>query len=239
MILEICANGLDSALAAQRAGANRIELCTTLSMGGLTPSYGLIEEVSGLLKIPIMVLIRPRSGNFTYSNADWRVLLADIEICKKLQVAGIVSGALTNQQEIDKDRTKELLAAASGLDFTFHRAFDWTPNPYKALDDLLEIGVPRLLTSGQQATAEKGVPLMVELKQRSRGKMEIMPGGGINSMNALLFKKAGFNEIHCSASERTPLLKKLPKIPMEGRIEEGVITVSSEEKIREILRQLS
>lgn len=239
MILEICANSLESALAAQKAGTQRIELCTALSLGGLTPSQGLIEQTRNLLDIPIMVLIRPRSGNFTYSDSEWKVLLKDIEACKKLGVDGIVCGALTKEQRIDKVRTQELLEVSAGMDFTFHRAFDWTPNPYGALDDLMELQVPRLLTSGQQTNAEKGLPLLEELQKKGQGTIQIMPGGGINSSNAKLFKEAGFTQIHCSASEKFQSLQRPPKVSMEGTLEEGVISVSSEEKIREILKQLA
>lgn len=239
MILEICANSLESALTAQRAGAQRIELCTALSLGGLTPSFGLIEQTKDLLDIPIMVLIRPRSGNFTYTETEWKVLLKDIDTCRKLGVDGIVCGALTKEQRIDKARTQELLKASAGMDFTFHRAFDWTSDPYTALDVLIELQVPRLLTSGQQANAEKGLPLLKELQEKSQGAIHIMPGGGINASNAKLFKEAGFTQIHCSASEKFQSLEQPPKVSMEGALEEGVISVSSEEKIREILKHLA
>ncbi len=239
MILEICANSLDSALAAQNAGAHRIELCTALNQGGLTPSFGLIEQAQNHLDIPVMVLIRPRSGNFTYTNTEWNVLLKDIESCKGLDVAGIVCGVLTQSQEIDKNRTQELLEASSGMDFTFHRAFDWTPDPLKALDILMDLKVPRVLTSGQEKSAENGLTLLNKLKTYGHGAIEIMPGGGINSGNVKKFKEAGFYQIHCSASEKFQLLDRAPKVPMETPMDEGMISVSSEEKIREILKQLA
>lgn len=239
MILEICANSFESAIAAQKAGAHRIELCTALTLGGLTPSYGLLEKVMDSITIPVMVLIRPRSGNFTYSNAEWNQMERDIALCKKLKVAGIVCGALNSKQEIDIQRTQALLEMTEGLDFTFHRAFDWTPSPVIALESLIDLKVPRLLSSGQQQGAIKGLSLLKELKALALEQLEIMPGGGINSDNVLYFKEAGFKSVHASASEKIQLLNKSQKVSMEGKLEEGIISHSSEEKIKEILQKLA
>lgn len=238
MILEICANSFESALAAQNAGAQRIELCTELSLGGITPSYGLLEKVLSEVTIPVYVLIRPRSRNFTYSNAELDVMLKDIEQCKKMGAQGIVSGALTANNDIDLKNTKRLFEASKGIDFTFHRAFDWCNDPKQAIKNLEEIGIGRILTSGQKPTAFEGLPFLKELKSLSN-TIKIMPGGGITIENALAFKKAGFDEIHCSASEKIQTLKTPPKISMESNTTEGIITQSSEEKIREILNKLS
>ena len=206
MILEICANSFESALAAQNAGAQRIELCTELSLGGITPSYGLLEKVLSEVTIPVYVLIRPRSGNFTYSNAELDVMLKDIEQFKKMGAQGIVSGVLTANNNIDLKSTKLLLEASKGIDFTFHRAFDWCNEPRQTIIKLEEIGIGRILTSGQKPTAFEGLPLLKELKSLSN-TVKIMPGGGITKDNALAFKKACFDEIHCSASEKIHTLK--------------------------------
>lgn len=238
MILEICTNSFESAMAAEKAGAHRIELCTALSLGGLTPSYGLLEKVMESISIPVMVLIRPRSGNFSYSEDEWDQMRRDIAFCKKLKVAGIVCGPLTSHQEIDVYRTQALLEMTAGLDFTFHRAFDWTPDPRRALEKLIDLKVPRLLSSGQEISAEKGILLLQEFQKLAMDKLEIMPGGGINADNIDCFKKAGFKALHTSASEKLQLLNKPPKVPMEGKMEEGVIHRTSEEKIKEILRRL-
>lgn len=237
MILEICANGIESAVAAQKGGAHRIELCTELSVGGLTPSYGLIKKVIDSLTIPVFVLIRPRSGNFTYKQSEIGVMLKDIHQCKKMGVAGIVSGALTSENDIDIEATQLLLNASEGLDFTFHRAFDWCREPKKSLNILQDLGVKRILSSGQQPSAFEGLSLLRELKAISK-TIEIMPGGGINVENVSAFKEAGFEAIHCSASERFQTLKQAPKVSMESVREEGIVTQSSEEKIRGILLKI-
>ncbi len=237
MTLEICANGIESAIAAQKGGAHRIELCTELSVGGLTPSYGLIEKVLNSLSIAVFVLIRPRSGNFTYSEKEIEVMLKDIKQCKKMGVAGIVSGALTSENDIDVAATQLLLNASEGLDFTFHRAFDWCREPKESLNILQDLGVKRILSSGQRSTAFEGLSLLKELKTLSN-TIEIMPGGGINVENVSAFKEAGFSAIHCSASERFQSLEQPPKVSMESFREEGIITQSSEEKIRGILLKI-
>ncbi|MBW2937354.1 copper homeostasis protein CutC [Aureisphaera sp. CAU 1614] len=238
MILEICANSFESAMAAQKVGAHRIELCTELSLGGVTPSFGLIEKVLSSLTIPVHVLIRPRSGNFTYTESEVDVMLKDIQQCKKMGVAGIVTGALTLENEIDVETTQQLLLASEGLDVTFHRAFDWCHNPKKSLQELQQLGVKRILTSGQQPNAFEGLTLLKELKALSES-IEIMPGGGIHSENVGAFKKAGFISVHCSASEKVQTLINAPKVAMQSALDEGVITYSSEEKIREILKKLA
>ena len=141
MILEICANSFQSAKNAQEAGAHRVELCQEISVGGITPSYGLLKKVKSALSIETMVLIRPRSGNFCYSTADFDVMIRDIQFCKELGFQGIVSGVLNEDNTIDIKRTKELIALSKPLSFTFHRAFDEVQNPEKALLQLIELKV--------------------------------------------------------------------------------------------------
>ncbi len=241
MIIEICANSFGSAQAAQLAGAHRIELCTELSVGGLTPSYGLIEKVVSELNIPTHVLIRPRSGNFTYSKEEFDVMLRDIAFCKKMECAGIVSGFLTSESKIDSGKTKRLIAASEGMEFTFHRAFDWVENPIKELQKLIDLEVNRLLSSGQKPTAIEGISLLKELQNISKGKIELMPGGGINIENALKFKKAGFKSIHFSATTKKQVLPKKPIVSMhsDSFFEEGVIATSNSETIQKIKALLS
>jgi len=209
MIVEICANSFDSALAAKLGGATRIELCTALSLGGLTPSHGLIEKVMQTLDIPVHVLIRPRGGDFTYSERELDIMKRDISYCKNLGCAGIVSGVLTTERNIDILATKQLMEASRDLDFTFHRAFDWVKNPTESLQQLTELEVQRILTSGQESKAIDGLGLLKNLLQAAQGNVEIMPGSGINSNNALKFKEAGFASIHLSATKKpTPSLKE-------------------------------
>ena len=241
MIVEICANSFESAKAAQLAGANRIELCTELSVGGLTPSHGLIEKVISELNIPTHVLIRPRSGNFTYSEEEFDVMLLDIAFCKKLGCAGIVSGFLTLETAIDFEKTKQLVAASEGMEFTFHRAFDWVENPVEELQKLIDLKVNRLLTSGQKPTAIEGISLLKELQNLSKEKIEIMPGGGINLENALKFKEAGFKSIHLSATTKKQVLLQKPKVSMHSEVffEEGIVATSNKEIIKKIIQLLA
>ena len=200
MVLEICASSFQSAINAQSAGANRIELCSELAVGGLTPSYGLIKNVLATVNIPVNVLIRPRSGNFTYSEEEFAIMKTDIQLCKDLGCNGIVSGVLNPDNTIDIARTKELIEWSKPLEFTFHRAFDWVENSFEALEQLITIGATRVLTSGKKNTALDGMKLLKVLKERANNNIIILPGGGINKENAVLFKNKEFKEIHCSAA---------------------------------------
>ncbi|WP_432412447.1 copper homeostasis protein CutC [Rasiella sp. SM2506] len=236
MLLEICANSFESAFAAQEAGADRIELCTELSVGGLTPSFGLLEKVLVELTIPIHVLIRPRSGNFTYTEAELDIMLRDIETCKELGCDGIVSGALTSELEIDLEVTKLLNETSGSMEFTFHRAFDWVKNPEQALEQLIALDIPRLLSSGQKSSALEGILLLKALQNKANGHIQVMPGGGINVNNCLQFKQAGFYMIHCSATDKVQTLTKIPNVSMHSAsfFEEGIVATTSEKTIREI-----
>jgi copper homeostasis protein len=201
MILEICANSYQSAVNAEIACAHRIELCSEISVGGTTPSYGLLKKVMADIDIPVHVLIRPRSGNFTYSSKEFDIMKENIRLCKDLGCAGIVSGVLHEDYTIDKKRTSELIELSKPMCFTFHRAFDVVSKPKESLLQLLNLGVDRLLTSGQQEKAEDGIDLLIELQKLAKNKLTILPGSGINSENCIHFKNAGFIEIHSSASK--------------------------------------
>ncbi len=240
MLLEICANSYRSAISAEKAGAHRIELCSELAIGGITPSFGLIKKVIETLKIPVFVLIRPRSGNFTYSDDEFDIMKNDIEQSKALGCHGIVSGVLNKNNTIDVERTKALIDLAKPLPFTFHRAFDWVENPSEAIKQLQDLGAERVLTSGQEITAEKGIELLKELKEKTNNKIVILPGGGINVENANVFKNANFKEIHCSASTRN-LVIETPKIPMNSAsfFDERIESFSDVEKISKIIKVLN
>ncbi|MBO0322920.1 copper homeostasis protein CutC [Muricauda sp. CAU 1633] len=196
MLVEVCANSLESALNAQRAGADRIELCSELGVGGITPSAGLIKLVKQRLDIPVHVLIRPRSGHFHYSIAEFEVMKADIEACKNLGVDGIVSGMLHNDFTIDVEGTRELVELSKPMHFTFHRAFDWVAEPTRAINKLGNLGVDTILTSGGHPSAEKGIETLKEWQKQA--SISIMAGGGINLSNARDFKVAGLGAIHLS-----------------------------------------
>ncbi|WP_282133928.1 copper homeostasis protein CutC [Seonamhaeicola maritimus] len=202
MILEVCANSYQSAINATEAGAHRIELCSELSVGGITPSFGLLKQVIQAVSIPVFVLIRPRSGDFVFSKDEFDIMRQDIQVCKQLGCDGIVSGVLCYDNTIDIERTKELVELSKPLSFTFHRAFDLVKSPTKSLEDLIEMGVNRVLSSGQELTAEKGIHLLKQLKEMSKGNITILPGCGISTNNAKLFKDFGFDEIHASASKK-------------------------------------
>ena len=197
--LEICVDSVASALAAEQGGARRVELCDYLAGGGTTPSAGMIEIVRKNISIGLHVLIRPRRGDFLYSELEFQIMKRDIQMCRELGADGVVIGMLTQEGNIDTARTKELIQLASPLSVTFHRAFDLTLDPLKAMDDLLQLQVHRLLTSGQQETALQGVELIRELKRRAAGKLLVMPGGGVNPNNVKeLVSRTGVTEVHAS-----------------------------------------
>jgi len=239
MKLEICTTSYQSAINAQESSAHRIELCSELSVGGITPSFGLIKQVIEALSIPVNVLIRPRSGNFTYSKAEFDIMKHDIQLCKDLGCSGIVSGILNADNTIDVKRTKELIQFSKPLSFTFHRAFDWTPNPIQALEQLIDLGVQRILTSGQESTAKEGLELLQQLKKKANNRISILPGGGINSENAILFKNAGFSEIHASASTIKQICKT-PNVLMNSEkfFDETIEVYSDVKKIKSILKSI-
>lgn len=215
MLVEVCANSLKSAMNAQEAGADRIELCSELAVGGITPSYGLLKEVREKIKIPVNVLIRPRSGDFTFSNDEFKIMKTNIELCRELGFNGIVSGALHADCSLDRDRTKVLVDASGDLSFTFHRAFDWVRDPFQTIEQLVQIGVSTVLTSGQRTSAMLGIELLAQFQERAQN-LVIMPGSGINQDNALQFKRKGFTALHLSAARFCKTLATEPEISMNS-----------------------
>ena len=210
MIVEVCATSLDSALTAERAGADRIELCSELGVGGITPSTGLFKKVKAHTSLPIHVLIRPRSGDFTYTEAEFEVILSDIAHFKGMGAEGIVCGALQKDHVLDKGRTEKLMEASEGMSFTFHRAFDWIPDPLQGFQLLQEMGVDFLLSSGKAASAPMGISLLKEMHHNST-TTTVMPGAGINPDNVQQFWDTGFKALHLSGS-----VMKSNSYPHEG-----------------------
>lgn len=202
MKLEICANSYKSAINAQKAGADRIEICSELAVGGITPSYGVLQKIAENISIPVHVLIRPRSGDFCYADSEFEQMKTDILMCKKMGFQGIVSGILNSDNTINMERTKELISISKPLSFTFHRAFDVVENPKKALEELIQLKVDRILTSGLKQKAIDGMDLLIELQNLAKNKVILLPGSGINKENCKQFKYAGFAEIHTSASKK-------------------------------------
>ncbi|TLP82297.1 copper homeostasis protein CutC [Maribacter sp. ACAM166] len=210
MLVEICANSLESALVAERAGADRIELCSELAVGGLTPSYGVLKAVKEQVSIPVHILIRPRSGDFSYTDVEFDIMITDIELCVEMGFEGIVSGVLFKDFRLDVERLQRLKSAARDLTFTFHRAFDWIIDPMEALKQLEKVQVDYILSSGQQKSAPEGIDVLIDLNERS-SQVQIMPGSGINATNVNLFKEKGFNVVHLSG---TAMVKQLPTKPL-------------------------
>ncbi|MBO4905695.1 MAG: copper homeostasis protein CutC [Bacteroidaceae bacterium] len=203
-VLEVCCGSLASALAAVEGGASRIELCSALSLDGLTPSIGLVRELRRLFPdLLIHVLIRHREGDFVYTEAELRVMECDIHAAAEAGASAIVSGALTPEGNIDLPATARLIRAAAGLPFTFHRAFDLVPDQFQALRQLHSLGVCRILTSGGAATAEAGIPNLRRLV--SQAAVTILPGGGVTRHNvAQILNATGASEIHGSCSVTLP-----------------------------------
>lgn len=214
MLVEVCANSLESALNAQSAGADRIELCSELGIGGITPSFGLIKKVKQQLDIPVHVLVRPRSGHFCYSIEEFEVMKADVMACKQLNVDGIVSGILHSDFSVDVERTQELVGLAKPLYVTFHRALDWVAEPVEALVQLERLGVDAILTSGGHPSAEKGLENLENWQKET--SMTIMAGGGVSPANVVKFKEIGLRAIHCSGTSFGNPMKLEGKISMNS-----------------------
>lgn len=239
MIVEVCANSYQSAVHAQEAGADRIELCTELAVGGITPSFGLIKKVSEELSIPIHVLIRPRSGDFTYSKDELQIMKTNIARCADLGVSGIVSGVLHSDGTLDKTRTGELRLASGELHFTFHRAFDWVNDPLKTLIELEDLGIDCILTSGGKQLAEEAIDQLVLWRKKAK-KCIIMPGGGIREHNASLFKNSGFEAIHLSGIRFYNTLVQSPRITMNNAsfLKDDEIALTDPKIVRALIQSI-
>lgn len=198
--LEICVETLPSAVNAWKGGADRIELCQQLQVGGLTPSYGMIKAVRQAIPIEIHVLIRPRAGDFVYSAEEWEIIREDIRICKQLGVEGVVFGGLWADQRIDVPQVQACIREAQGMHLTFHRAFDLVPEPILALEQLKQLGIQRLLTSGQAADVYQGRACLKALVIQAGEAIAIMPGGGVEPKTLTeLLTYTGAKTIHTSA----------------------------------------
>ncbi|MEZ4735815.1 MAG: copper homeostasis protein CutC [Caldilineaceae bacterium] len=198
--LEICVDAVEGALAAQAGGAQRVELCDNLLEGGTTPSVGMIALTRQQLAIGLQVIIRPRGGDFCYSALEFEVMKYDVLQAKQLGADGVVIGLLNPDGTVDKARTAALIALARPLTVTFHRAFDMTVDPYQALADLIDLGVERVLTSGQESSALEGIDLITALVQQAGNQIIVMPGGGVNERNIhKIVSGSGVREIHLSA----------------------------------------
>ena len=203
MIIEVCAESYEYALKAEKAGADRIELCKDLNLDGLTPDYESAKRTIDSLNIPVFILIRPREGDFIYSDEEFELMKKDIFKFKEMGCKGIVSGVLNDDNTIDVERTKELVELSKPLEFTFHRAFDIVSKPFKEIENLIRLGVDRVLTSGQKEKAIDGLVLLEQLNNISNNRIVIMPGSGISKNNLKDFEL--FNEVHGSFKDEINL----------------------------------
>jgi len=201
MKVEIVVYNIESALKAQEGGADRIELCASPGEGGITPSIGTVETLRHQLNLDVFVMIRPRGGDFCYTNDEFHAMKRDLLQFQKLSVDGFVTGILNPDGTLDKKRCSELIQRARPLKVTCHRSFDMTIDPFQALEDCIEVGFDRILTSGAQPTALKGLGLICELVKRAGDRIKIMPGSGINEETVReIVSKSGVSEIHFSAA---------------------------------------
>jgi copper homeostasis protein len=200
VLLEICCGSIDDAIEAEKGGADRVELCSALFLGGLTPSLGTIQEVKRRMKIPVMVMVRPRGGGFAYSEAEMTSMERDAEAAVENGADGVVFGILRSDGGLDIPRCKRIRRLIGKRQAVFHRAFDVTPDPHKALEQLVDMGVTRILTSGQKDSVAEGVKLIKKLIERAADRIEILPGGGIQAWNVKeIVERTGCGQVHLTA----------------------------------------
>ena len=201
ILLEVIATSPADCVAAQAGGADRIELCSAMPLGGLTPSLGLLIEARAAVELPIMAMIRPRSGGFAYAESDFAVMLRDAELALAHGADGIVFGCLQPDGRVDISRVRALVTLAGSRETVFHRAFDVTPDPYAALDALIQLGVTRVLSSGQKASALEGAANLAAYRSHVGGRLQVLPGGGITVENVReVVRLTGANQVHASLS---------------------------------------
>jgi copper homeostasis protein len=215
--VEICVGDVESAIATQAGGADRVELCDNLAVGGTTPSAGMIAEACRRLSIPVHVLIRPRGGDFVHSESEQAVIRRDIEVAKPLGATGIVLGVLNTDATIDRDQTARLIALARPLRVTFHKAFDQTRDLLEALDTLIALGVDRVLTSGGRPTALEGVETLAKLIDRGGDQIAVLVGGRLNFDNLeTIIRQSGAREVHLGSAVSHTVQGSMPIPPRDG-----------------------
>lgn len=200
--LEVIGFTIEACTTAITAGVHRIELCDNPGEGGTTPSFAFIQAARSIIPVELFVMIRPRGGDFLYNDVEFKMMMEDISICKKSGCDGIVTGILTSEGQVDKARMKHLCALAYPLAVTFHRAFDRTIDPYQALEDIIDTGCERILTSGQKPTAPEGIELLTNLVKKADERIIIMPGAGVTSVNINDLMSTGAIEFHTSARKK-------------------------------------
>lgn len=205
LLIESVACSADDCVEAEAGGADRIELCSALMLGGLTPSLGTVIEARAATALPIVSMIRPRAGGFCYTAREFATMLRDVDVAVEADVQGIVFGVLTEDGRIDEPRCRELVTRAAGRHTVFHRAFDVVPDPIQALEILVELGVTRVLTSGREPTALAGAAVIRDVAQRAAGRIDILPGGGIREETvAAVLERTGLHQVHLGPFTRRP-----------------------------------
>jgi len=223
-MLEVAVFNIESAIQAEAAGANRLELCENPNEGGTTPSYGTLSVVSSIISIPVFPIIRPRGGDFLYTRSEFDVMKNDIRLCKELGFGGVVIGLLLPDGSIDKERTKELVQIAAPLEVTFHRAFDRCNDPIKGLHDIIETGCKRILTSGQVPSAPNALDLLQTLVHEAGDNIIIMPGSGVRGNNIATIKTVTkAKEFHSSARKVVPTNMQFAKESMQENLQNMLV----------------
>jgi copper homeostasis protein len=218
-LIEVCVEGIDGLVAAQQGGADRVELCASLLEGGITPSFGTVREALAVATIPFHVIVRPRGGDFLYSEREYRSMVEDVAALRELGVAGVVVGCLNADGAIDETRMSGLVKAAGTLNLTCHRAFDMTRDPSEALEALIRCKVGRVLTSGQRDTAEEGADLLMALVKQAGERIIVMGCGGLDAGNiAGIHARTGLREMHFAALKDVPsaMTYRNPHVGMGG-----------------------
>ncbi len=241
MILEICVESMESAIAAASGGADRIELCSALSEGGVTPSIGLIRAVRAAVSIGVFVIIRPRGGDFVYTDSEVEIMREDIRAVKALGVNGVTLGLLTAEGAVDVARTRALIELARPLEVTFHRAFDVSSDLERALEDVIACGADRILTSGGEPDAQRGSGRIAGLCAAAGGRIRIMAGGGIRESNVRnLALHTGAGEMHASLSKKIPSAPRHgnPRLHLGSQTDEFTRLTLREEDVRHFMATL-
>lgn len=240
--VEVCAYSLFSCLAADRAGADRVELCASPYEGGTTPSTGLVKRVLADTTLEVHAMLRPRGGDFCYDATEKQTMLAEAADLVAAGVHGLVLGALLPNGDLDIDFLKEVKRVAMGVDLTCHRAIDVARNPIEVMEGLIQLGFVRILSSGQKDKAMDGIEALAEMVERADGRIQLMAGSGVNPQNCTFFKQIGVNAIHLSArTVRNSLMEyRRPGISMGGvsEISEFEVALASEEIIRQAIQQI-
>lgn len=239
--LEVCANSVTSAIAGQEGGAVRVELCENLEAGGTTPSYGQLLLARKYLHIKLYALIRPRSGDFLYTDLEYEMMLADVRACIETGCDGVVIGMLNADGSIDVKRCTELvrLARQWGLGVTFHRAFDMCNNLFLAMEQIIEMGCERILTSGGKSTGMEGASVIAQLVEKAAGRISIMPGSGVNETNvADIVRFTGVTEVHSTAKVRVPGKMEYhnESILMGNSFGDDGLDITNADKVREVIK---